>query len=141
MLRFEMHDSINAFIVRLEGRFTSDEADQVRMLVMRCRVEMRLVVDLTEITSTDAVGEEVLWFLNSLGAKFVARTSCSLDVCERLHLSRLSSVSHIRTCRVLVPGSRLITEVASSVEQGYCGSGDTQMSQLGHFGVNQLLSP
>jgi hypothetical protein len=95
MLRVEMHDSVNALILGLEGRFTGEEADHVRTLVMRCHVEMRLVVDLTEITFIDVIGEEVLGFLNRLGAEFVAGTSYSLDVCERLHLPlALKWVSH-----------------------------------------------
>ena len=51
---------------------------------------MRLVVDLTEITFIDSVGEEVLVFLGRFGAEFVAQTSYTLEICERLHL-RLAS--------------------------------------------------
>ena len=86
MLLVEMHDSSNAFIIRLEGRFTREGAEHVRTLVTRCHTEMRLVVDLTEVTFVDAVGEEVLSFLRRLGAEFVADTAYTLDVCERLHL-------------------------------------------------------
>ena len=86
MLLVEMHDSNNAFIIRLEGRFTRAGADHVRTLVTRCHTEMRLVVDLTEVTFVDAVGEEVLSFLKRLGAEFVADTAYTFDVCERLHL-------------------------------------------------------
>ena len=52
----------------------------------RCHNGAGLVVDLTEITFIDAVGEEVLSFLGSFGAEFVATTSYTLDVCERLQL-------------------------------------------------------
>jgi len=86
MLRVEMRDSVNAFIFRLEGRFTGEGAEHVRTLVTRCHTEMRLVVDLTEITYVDIVGEEVLSFLKRLGAVFLAETSYALDVCERLRL-------------------------------------------------------
>lgn len=86
MLRVEMHDSINALIFRLEGRFTGEGAEHVRTLVTRCRIVMRLVVDLTEVTFIDAVGEGVLSFFGGLGAEFIAPTSYSLDVCERLSL-------------------------------------------------------
>jgi hypothetical protein len=34
----------------------------------------------------DAIGEEVLLFVKRLGAQFVAETSYSRDVCERLQL-------------------------------------------------------
>jgi len=87
MLRVEMRDSINALIVRLEGRLTGEGgAEQVRTLVTRCHTEWRLIVDLTEVTFVDAVGEEVLSFLKRFGAEFVADTAYTLDVCERLRL-------------------------------------------------------
>jgi len=86
MLRVEMHDSINALIVRLEGRLTGEGAEQVRTLVTRCHTEWRLIVDLTEVTFVDAVGEVVLSFLKRFGAEFVADTAYTLDVCERLRL-------------------------------------------------------
>jgi len=86
MLRVEMHDSVHTVIFRLQGRFTGDGAEQVRMLVIRCPVQMKLVVDLTEISFIDSVGEEVLLFIRRFGGEFVAETSYTLDVCERLCL-------------------------------------------------------
>jgi len=56
------------------------------MLMARSAANVRLVIDLTEVVFVDAVGEEVLSFFGRLGAEFVAPTSYSLDVCERLHL-------------------------------------------------------
>jgi hypothetical protein len=47
---------------------------------------MSLVVDLTEVMYIDSVGEEVLTLLKRLGSQFVAETSYSKDVCERLDL-------------------------------------------------------
>ena len=49
MLCVEMRHSVNALIVRLEGRLTGDGAEHVRMLVTRCNIEGGLVVDLTEV--------------------------------------------------------------------------------------------
>ncbi|HVN20114.1 MAG TPA: STAS domain-containing protein [Dongiaceae bacterium] len=101
MLRVEMRDSINAFIFRLEGRFTGEEAEHIRTLVTRCHSDMRLVVDLTEVTFVDAVGEDVLSLLKKLGALFLAGTSYALDICERLHLplarkrNRSTPTSHV----------------------------------------------
>lgn len=86
MLRVEMQDLLNATIVRLEGRLAREWAEHVRMLLTHRQTEMRLVVDLTEVTFVDGMGEEVLWLLKRLGAEFVADTSYTLDVCERLHL-------------------------------------------------------
>ena len=86
MLRVEIHDSANSLSLKLEGRFTGDDAENTRMLIRRCREGMRLVVDLTDVTFIDSVGEEVLSFFGRFGAEFAASTSYTLDVCERLHL-------------------------------------------------------
>ena len=86
MLRVEILDSADTLNLRLEGRFTGEDAEQTRMLMTRCRTGMRLVVDLTDVTFIDSVGEEVLSFFGRFGAEFAASTSYTLDVCERLHL-------------------------------------------------------
>jgi anti-anti-sigma factor len=86
MLRAEMQHSTKVLIVRLEGRLTGEDAEHVRMVVTRCNIEKQLVVDLTEVTFIDAVGEATLSFLSRLGAKFVAEDTYILGVCERLHL-------------------------------------------------------
>jgi hypothetical protein len=70
----------------LEGRFTGDDAEHVRMLITRCPVDARPTVDLTDVVFIDAVGEEVLSFFGRFGAAFVAPNSYALDVCERLNL-------------------------------------------------------
>src|SRR5208337_3038530 len=86
MLRVGTEESVDALIFRLEGRFTGEGAEHVRTLVTRCDNEMRLVIDLTEVLFIDTLGEGVLSFLKRLGAQFVAETSYSRDICERLHL-------------------------------------------------------
>jgi anti-anti-sigma regulatory factor len=90
MLRVETQESVDALIFRLEGRFTGEGAEDVRTLVTRCDNEMKLVIDLTEVLFIDALGEGVLSFLKRLGAQFVAETSYSRDVCERLQLPLVS---------------------------------------------------
>ena len=83
MLRVELHHSI----LTLEGRLTAMDAEHIQSLIMRAEVLANtLMVDLTEITFVDSVGETVLSFLGRLGAEFVAETAYSLDVCERLGL-------------------------------------------------------
>jgi len=89
MLRVEIHNSPQTLSLRLEGRFTGDDAENTRTLMTRCREGMRLIVDLTEVTFIDSLGEEVLSFFGRFGAEFVAPTSYALDVCERLHLRLL----------------------------------------------------
>ena len=87
MLRIETCNSADTWHILLEGRFTGDDAEHARMLITRCPVGIKLIVDLTEVVFIDDTGEEVLSFLGRLGAEFVAPNSYSLDVCERLNLS------------------------------------------------------
>ena len=86
MLRVQTQELDGALICRLEGRFTGEGAEEVRRLVTRCDCNLELVVDLTDVMFIDAIGEEVLLFVKRLGAQFVAETSYSRDVCERLQL-------------------------------------------------------
>jgi hypothetical protein len=86
MLRVDIGDSANALSLKLEGRFTGNDAENTRTLMARCQDGKTLVVDLTEVTFIDSVGEEVLSFFGRFGAEFVAQTSYTLDICERLHL-------------------------------------------------------
>lgn len=86
MLRVEIFDSADTLSLRLEGRFTGEDAEQTRMLATRSCNGTRLIVDLTEVEFIDAVGEDVLSFFGRFGAEFVAPTSYTLDVCERLQL-------------------------------------------------------
>lgn len=86
MLRVETQQLDGAMICRLEGRFTGEGAEQVRTLVTRCNTNLELVVDLTEIMFIDIIGEEVLSFVKKLGAQFIAETSYSRHICERLKL-------------------------------------------------------
>ena len=86
MLRVKMQDFANALIVRLEGRFTGDSAENALILVTRCDTKKGLVVDLTEVTFVDSRGEATLALFGRLGAKFIAEDAYTLYVCERLHL-------------------------------------------------------
>jgi hypothetical protein len=86
MLRVEIQGSPDTLILKLEGRFTGDDAEHTRTLLAHCLAGVKLVVDLTEVTFIDSLGEEVLSFFGRFGAEFAASTSYTLDVCERLHL-------------------------------------------------------
>jgi len=101
MLRVQTQESDGALICRLEGRFTGKGAEEVRTLVTCCDSKLELVVDLTDVMFVDAIGEEVLLFVKRLGAQFVAETSYSRDVCERLQLTFIGK----RKANLQVPGS------------------------------------
>jgi hypothetical protein len=99
MLRVETQESDGALICRLEGRFTGKGAEEVRALVTRCDSKLELVVDLTDVMFIDAIGEEVLLFVKRLGAQFVAETSYSRDVCERLQLPLVGAQNNAHVSR------------------------------------------
>jgi hypothetical protein len=86
MLRVEFQDVGNTVTMRLEGRFVGAFAEDTRDLVTRCKIPPRLVVNLSEVTFVDAVGEEVLLWLAGIGGEFVAENCYPLHVCECLHL-------------------------------------------------------
>jgi hypothetical protein len=86
MLRVEICDSAETLILKLEGRFTGDDAEHTRALAARFAARAKVLLDLTEVVFIDAAGEEVLSFLGQSGAQFVAPNSYLLDVCERLNL-------------------------------------------------------
>jgi hypothetical protein len=101
MLRVQTQELEDALICQLEGRFTGKGAEEVRTLVTRCDSKLKLVVDLTDVMFIDAIGEEVLLFVKRLGAQFVAETSYSRDVCERLQLPLMGK----RKSKMQVPGN------------------------------------
>jgi hypothetical protein len=86
MLRVEYQDAGNTVTMRLEGRFVGEFAKDARDLVTRCKVPRGLVVNLSEVTFVDLMGEEVLLWLARIGGEFVAENCYPLHVCERLHL-------------------------------------------------------
>jgi hypothetical protein len=98
MLRIEIYNSADAVRLILEGRLTGDDAEHARLLITRYPTDAKLVVDLTEVVFIDGLGEEVLAFFGRLGAEFVAPTSYTLDICERLHLPLVRTAgSHANT--------------------------------------------
>jgi len=87
MLRVEFQDVSGVTMIRMEGRFVGKFADDARELILRSQFPSKLVIDLSEITFVDAVGEEVLSFFGRIGMKFVANGNVyARDICQRLRL-------------------------------------------------------
>jgi len=86
MFRAEIHHFANGPILKLEGRLVGDWAEQALSLVERGSVPKGLIVDLTDVTYVDSVGEQVLDRLSSAGAVFVAKSIYAAGVCETLNL-------------------------------------------------------
>ena len=96
MLRVELSDSPGTLNIKLEGRFTGNDAEHTRDLITRSTILAKLVIDLGEVVFVDAVGEQVLSLFGRLGAQFVASTSYTLDICERLHLPLAQTNGHVQ---------------------------------------------
>lgn len=89
MLRIEFQDVANATTIRMEGRFVGRFAEDARELVTRCKIPSKVVVNLSEVSFVDSIGEETLSWLGRIGVRFVADSSYALDVCDRLKLPLL----------------------------------------------------
>ncbi len=94
MLRVGFRDSEKAVIIRLEGALVAEFAEAVKQSVLRGDIHRRLVVDISEILFIDALGEGVLSWLKRIGGAFIADSSYSLHVCERLELPLANKARH-----------------------------------------------
>jgi hypothetical protein len=86
MLRAAFSHKNDGLVLKLEGRLVGAWAVQVKSLLSRHFVSNGLLVDVTEVTYVDSVGEQLFLWLRDLQAKFVAETCYARDVCERLQL-------------------------------------------------------
>src|ERR1035438_1197405 len=71
---------------RVLFRSVGQWAEEAKSLVTNGIVPKGLVVDLTDVSYVDSVGEKVLTWLASVGASFMAKTVYAASVCERLQL-------------------------------------------------------
>ena len=99
MLRVEFEDVRDMVTMRLQGRFIGPFAKDTKDLVTRCKIPTRLVVNVSEVTFVDAVGEEMLSWLARIGGRFIADNCYPLHVCQRLHLPMAP-----KRARLLLPG-------------------------------------
>lgn len=87
MLRVQIRDASNRFLIKIEGRLSGEYADSIQAtMIAHLNTSLDLVVDMTDVTFVDASGEVALTFFKRLGAVFVAENSYSRYICERLRL-------------------------------------------------------
>ncbi len=86
MFRAELIQGGDESLLKMEGRLVGDWANEVKSLLARGPVPKKLLVDLTEVSYVDVVGEQVLTWLSSLGARFVAKAVYAAATCTRLNL-------------------------------------------------------
>lgn len=89
MFRAEIRWLAHGPVLKMEGRLVADWAEQARSLVTGEIIPKSLVVDLTELSYIDRAGEQVLKWLASLGAKFLAGNVYTHGICESLSLPLL----------------------------------------------------
>lgn len=85
MFRIDMQRAAEHLLIRVEGKLAGAYAEHARSMIGECQGG-RTVVELNDLTSIDAQGEEVLLLLKSRGAKFIAEDVYSRYLCERLRL-------------------------------------------------------
>ena len=106
-----IQDAANTLSLKLEGRFTAEAAENTRTLVTRCHDGMQLVVDLTEVTFIDSVGEEVLSFLAGSGQSSWPKHPIAWTYVSACIFALRGGKHWIRTLQGLFPknGSTLVT--------------------------------
>src|SRR5208283_4216131 len=96
MFRAEIQWLASGPTLKLEGRLVADWAEQARCLVTKDVLPKGLIVDLTEVSYVDSVGEQLLKWLASVGAVFVAGSVYAFAVCDRLRLSPMQRIAERR---------------------------------------------
>ena len=99
MLRAEIQWLASGPTLKLEGKLVADWAKQARCLVTKDVLPKGLIVDLTDVSYVDSVGEELLKWLASVGAAFVAGSVFAFALCDRLRLSPMQRIAERRKRR------------------------------------------
>ncbi len=86
MFRAQLKQLANGSILKMEGRLVGDWATETKSLLSHGPVPKALIVDLTEVSYIDADGEDVLTWLGSVGARFLAKGVYGAAICKRLNL-------------------------------------------------------
>ena len=93
MFRAELKQLVEGSILKMEGRLVSDWANEAKSLLAHGPIPRRLTVDLTEVSYVDGAGEQVLTWLSSVGARFLAKGVYSSALCKRLKLPLLNKTT------------------------------------------------
>jgi len=86
MFRAQISQLANGPTLKMEGSLVGQWAEEAKSLVTNGPVPRGLVVDLTDVSYVDSVGEKVLTWFASVGASFMAKAVYAASVCERLQL-------------------------------------------------------
>ena len=86
MFRAELEQLANESILKMEGRLVGAWANEAKALLAHGPIPTRLIVDLSEVSYVDEIGEQVLAWFSSAGARFLAKGVYAAAVCKRLKL-------------------------------------------------------
>ena len=86
MFRAQIIQLANGPTLKMEGNLVGQWAEEAKSLVTNGPVPKGLIVDLTDVSYVDSVGEKVLSWFASVGASFMAKAVYSASLCEQLQL-------------------------------------------------------
>jgi hypothetical protein len=86
MFRAQITQMADLPTLKLEGCLVAEWANEAKSLVTNGPILKGLIVDITDVSHIDSVGEQVLAWLASIGASFMAKGVYAASVCERLKL-------------------------------------------------------
>jgi hypothetical protein len=86
MFRAQIIQLANGPTLKMEGNLVGQWAEEAKSLVTNGPVPKGLIVDLTDVSFVDSVGENVLAWFASVGASFMAKAVYSASLCEQLQL-------------------------------------------------------
>jgi len=124
MLRAEFNQKKNRQVLNLEGRLVSVWAVQLKSLVPRSFVPSGLLVDISELTYVDSVGQQRMFLLRDLHAKLVVETCCAQDIYERLQLTLKGDADRtVPSATEVLPSSTAVHSPARAVFRDSSGRG------------------
>lgn len=86
MFRAQLNQLVSSPTLKMEGSLVGEWAQEAKSLLTNGPVPKGLIVDLTDVSYIDSAGEQVLAWLASIGASFLAKAVYAASVCERLQL-------------------------------------------------------
>jgi|SRR6185369_11253074 ABC-type transporter Mla MlaB component len=116
MFRAEMQWLTSGPTLKLEGRLVADWAKQASCLVTKDVLPKGLIVDLTEVSYVDSAGEQLLKWLASVDAVFVAGSVYAFALCHRLRLPPMQRIAERRKRRHWSSGERSSIKHSHPVE-------------------------
>lgn len=116
MFRAEMQWLASGPTLKLEGQLVADWGEQARCPVTKDVLPKGLTVDLTEVSYVDSAGEQLLKWLASVGAVFIAGSVYAFAVCDRLRLPPMQEITERRKRRHRSSGEKSSIKYSHPVE-------------------------